>query len=332
MIDRINIKNVFKPIFLACILSGIANLTAMISTTNSSAENIDLISFDFENQKHYIAAIAFNVDGKWLAAGYNGTVTLLNTETNECKPVFDIPNTYVHSVAFSQDGKWLAAGYTNTIKLWNMKTKKCGPVFINESGSKFCSITSITFSPNGKQLILGDNFGTVKLWNLETNGCELMFSKDNHGYNDPSTVISLAHDPNYILIAIAKPVPTCDLLYENPIKWLIWDITTKGITSEAVIPDENSSGLSEAAFSPDRKWLASVGRGKWLPSERCGGIVKLWNTQTNECTHTFEYDRIVKSIAFSPNGAKIAVGFIDGKLAIHNVVINALQKTTIKLH
>jgi WD40 repeat protein len=83
---------------------------------------------------------------------------------------------------------------------------------------------------------------------------------------------------------------------------------------ETLILNGHSGPINRVAYSPDGRRLASAssrvfyGRhGKWTPSE-----VKVWDAQTGQDVLTLkEHTNVVWSVAFSPDGRRLACGSVD---------------------
>ncbi|MCC9605880.1 hypothetical protein LOC68_20700 [Blastopirellula sp. JC732] len=168
--------------------------------------------FKIEAPNSPVVSIAISTDGKRLATGsrlptdqahsYNlphaSEVKLWNLETGELLQTIQKCDDDPHYMTFSPDGKFLAVASRNDatpenhvsdlyvdVRVWNLETFACEQTFIIEKGKDrsrgLDRVNAITFSPDGKRLLMGGGepggvWGQLTLWNLETG--QLEFVKD----------------------------------------------------------------------------------------------------------------------------------------------------------
>ena len=200
-----------------------------------------------------------------------------------------------------------------------MKTGEC----IRTLKGHTWSVTSVTFSPDGKLLASGAGDDVVKLWDVATGEC--IRTLKGHTYN----VNSVAFSPDGKLLASGSA--------DNTVK--LWDVKT----GECIRTLKgHTRSVTSVTFSPDGKLLASgsndntvklwdVGTGelirtlkghtwpvtsvtfspdgKLLASRPNDNTVKLWDVKTGRCVRTLEGNtRDVSSVSFSPDGRLLASG------------------------
>jgi len=124
-----------------------------------------------------VSSVSFSPDGKRIASGSSDkTVKLWNAESGQLlKIIYNAGS--VSSVCFSPDGKLIASNYIEidwamsdvwnnndrAIKLWNADN---GELVKTLSDDDY--VTSISFSPDGKRIVSGNNNNSLRLWDIET--------------------------------------------------------------------------------------------------------------------------------------------------------------------
>jgi WD40 repeat protein len=210
-----------------------------------------------------VESVAFNPDGKTLAAGYRvvgvigvGGVVLWEVATRKRLPdgLLPVKEGDVHSVAFSPDGTTLASGYDldagGGVVLWEVATRKRhmeGPLHVKEG-----DVRSVAFSPDGKTLAAGygDIFrfrggpvGGVVLWEVATGKRHLEdpFSV-KEGY-----VRSVAFSPDGETLAAGY----VNIGFRGGM--VLWEVATRKRLLEDPLPVK----VNSVAFSPDGTTLAA---------------------------------------------------------------------------
>ncbi|KAH8662952.1 WD40-repeat-containing domain protein [Tricladium varicosporioides] len=157
-------------------------------------------------------------------------------------------------------------------------------------------VSSVAFSPDGKQVVSGSYDGTVRLWDVVT-GKQVLPALEGH----TSLVTSVAFSPD------GKQVVSGS--YDNTVR--LWDAAT----GKQVLPalEGHTSEVSSVAFSPDGKQVVS---GSWDKT------VRLWDVATGKQVlpalegHTSQ----VSSVAFSPDGKQVVSGSWDKTVRLWDVV------------
>lgn len=217
--------------------------------------------------------------------------------------------------AFSPDGKWLAIAQVESFDIWNVDTGKrvtqLPPDAFNQFGG-------IRFSPDGRQILLGDQTyqdylqygcrlyetttGKLLLTSPKSAASNALFSPDgrwlvvNHDEDikvydartgterftlqEQGQALALAIDPDSRRLATTRH---------------IWDLTTgkRIVTMKEVI---GLNGVFQGAFSPDGSRLATVGR---------QGI-DLWDTRSGHRTFTLRGNSdSPRGVLFTPDGHRL---------------------------
>jgi WD40 repeat protein len=267
--------------------------------------------------------VAFSPDGKRMAVGggtwddakqayVSGELTVWDAQTGKqllsCKD-----NTGpVRSVAFSPDGKCLAgATGDKVVKVWDAQT---GQELTTCKGHT-APVVSVAFSPDGARLgsssgrpnsisTFGDpgEPGEVLVWDART-GQKLLSLKGHSRY-----VNSVAFSPD------GKRLAT--LSRDHSVK--VWDAQT-GQAVLTLKPVGTKIGGS-LVFSPDGKRLASTNVPSNSVGPRSSDEIKVWDAQTGQELSSLKgHQWGVLSVAFSPDGRRLASASGDGMVKVWDV-------------
>ena len=329
-----------------------------------------------------ISSLVFSPDGKTLINGdWNYSIRLWDIATETEKIVVDTDK--IANINISPDGKTIASRRYDVLSLWNAETGE----HITELSGQKVGINGIDFSPDGSTLASGGG-DTLYLWDATTGARKLSITGHTNGLSG----IAVSPDFNTLATASIEKIhlwhpntgeyktmifggywsyqrsltfsPDSNTLASQESRDIhLWDLT-RGAHITALYQysrdtENNESGSSSVAFSPDGQLLAGGGRystlvnlwykGRTLKAELAGhtaGItsvafshdsrflvsgsndhtVRLWDVGSEAEIATFRgHSDVVFSVAFNPEASLVASGGKDRKIVLWDVATGESQ-------
>jgi WD40 repeat protein len=266
-----------------------------------------------------IRTIAFSPDRKKIVSGSDDTtLKTWDVSTRKCILTHIGHKDSIKTVAWSPDGENIYSSSSDkTVKVWKVNEVNfvCEladtwdsigmHTSVNNSGSALintcnlaifgdeATLKSLTWSPDGNQIVTASRDKTLKIWDVETGKCLAVL------FGHESTVRAVAWSPDGTKILSGSRDKTLK----------IWDaFTFKEITP----PIEPAlEWIRAVAWSPDSTRIVSSG-------DDCSCMT--WNIQTGERIHTFEgHNKPVRAVAWSPDGTRLLSASDDTTLKIWDV-------------
>ncbi len=269
-----------------------------------------------------VRSVAFSPDGKTLAASgqnYNvatgvssGVLELWSVATSALtKSLGTAAASGVNGVAFSPDGSTLAAGGSSgaagqsstVLELWSVP----GGTRITKLSAADL-VHAVAFSPDGKTLADGGvlnvgEYGVAHRWNVSTG--TLLETVNTVAIGN---VQSIAFSPD------GKTLASTEGGYDSLGKYFT-AINLRSISTGVLLtslPTAANDFAPSVAFSPDGNTLAIGGTNytETPTGPTYKGVLELWNVSTGKRIASLPTaaNGIVKSVAFSPNGRRLAIG------------------------
>jgi WD40 repeat protein len=163
-------------------------------------------------------------------------------------------------------------------------------------------VTSVVFSPDGRQYLSGGEDKTIKLWDANTR----RLIRNFRGHTERVNSVAFSRTGDKVVSASADgTVRVWDTLNGKPL------IIIKPPHENSGDDDDDPEAITSAIFSPDESRILTAGYSD--------GTMQLFDVRTGARLLTFEGHLLnVNSIAFSPDGARVLSAADDEKLKIWN--------------
>ncbi len=292
----------------------------------------------------WVRSVAFSPDGERILVGADdATASVWDARTGATLGILKGHKGSVNNAAFSPDGtRIVTSSMDQTVRVWETGN---GRELLNIRGHTG-GVHRAAFSPDGKRIVTGGMDGTAKLWDAlhgqeipalscppDSINC-MVFSPDSRhiatGCIDNSIRIYDRVAGQVVLATKMTSSPAtgttalrgvCAVAFSPDGKRFVaggedemarvWDAQTR----EELIRLNHPAGISCAAFSPDGRHIVTGSGGSIDPvwgGNRQSGEATVWDAATGEkCLALKGHTGLVTSVAFSPDGTRIATGSWD---------------------
>ncbi|TKK71763.1 WD40 repeat domain-containing protein [Ilyomonas limi] len=285
-----------------------------------------------------INSAVFSPDGKLIIiAVQNGVVSVIDKTTGKKVEEFISDSLPVVSAVFSPDqNSILTAGHDSTARLWDVKNGLQIKAFKHPQ-----AVTGASFSADGHFVVTACADSCARIWNVAAENqvdtfrqdatvYSAVLSQDNkrlltsgsdstaHLWNvvTGKPVYSLRHNTPYVNSAVFSADEKRILTTGNDSTARIWDAAT-GMPIDSFY---HESEVTNGAFSPDGKWIATCTRDKY---------VHIWNIESpNSKSFILKHAGAVYSVNFSKDGKWLLTGGKDTIVRLWNMeaaTINAIN-------
>lgn len=289
-----------------------------------------------------VAAVAFSPDGKWLATGTYGRVTVWDLAKAQPAKVLTNVLGAVNDLKFSPSGSLLAVAggqpsARGDLRLFDTKDWK----LVSSLGGHLDTVSCVSWGPDGTRLASASFDKTVRLWDVKgvkvlhtfTGHSDFVYavafspkgdwyataSKDRTGrVVDAATgkgLLTFSGMEQEVLTVAVRPdgLQVVTSGYETQLNW--WDAKTAERVKRAGGP---GTATHEIAFDAKGTLAAAAGG---------DNTVRLYNPKTGDQTKAVQAGSAVFAVAVDPAGKRVASGGADGTVKVWSVADSRLLAT-----
>ena len=207
----------------------------------------------------------------------------------------------IDAVAVSRDGALIACAGSDNVKIWNGATGQEAALFKPEN-----QLSSLTFSPDHRQLLALDGFGNAVLYDSASGGRVKKFEIPGEMGSEAERIQSAVYAPDgkSVLAGSVQAVYLLDAVSGAVIR---------------AFRERSFGNYNSVAFSIDGRYVLGGG---------ADGLICMWNAATGEIVRRLAgHSGSVSSVSFSPDGRFILSSADDGKTILWDAKEGTVRAT-----
>lgn len=296
-----------------------------------------------EGHSGEVVAISFSADMRTFASGSrDGSIRIWDVASGENKQTLDGFFDELTSFDISADGKTIVmAGKDRNVCLWDITAGKREKSFTKEWENWEKPVRNISFIPGGNLILIMDD--AKFLWDRRTGKPGAHFLRPNKAVfsmdfsPDGKTMVTGSGDGTVLLFDVqrrnekkqviqAHKGRVTSVVYSSDGKTIVtgsqdktiklWDANT---TAEKKVFTGHRRGIKDVALSADGRTIAAVDSTT---------SIYLWDVETSaqKRFRTGRASNVLLSVAFSPDGKRLAVGDWEGDVHVLDAVSGISQR------
>jgi WD40 repeat protein len=261
------------------------------------------------------------------------------------------------TIGWSPDGSRLASYEVNTMaRIWDVEIGRILAEILSDNpaiSGGASNLSSIQWHPDKELVAIGDSESLI-IWDLEENKVEFIpieIVPTGVAWNPDGSSIAVIDEGSLIVIFDAETLQEVSVLKffdliltsgpamtTNHSQYVEWSpdgqklahffsngdekfIFISDLATEAAlkIVEPTRGDLQALSWSPNGHWLA-ISTGSTFEDRITDNVIHIWNMETYEIVFSLEgHTDLVSTIAWSPDGTKLASGSWDGTIRIWDI-------------